>query len=52
MKRLTTLVFLAITSIFVAQDKNESINLNYIKTKKVDTVTNYFGTDVKIHIVG
>lgn len=47
MKQLTTLVFLAITSIFVAQDKNETINLNYIKTKKVDTVTNYFGADVQ-----
>ncbi len=47
MKQLTAIVFLAITSIFVAQEKNESINLNYIKTKKGDTVTNYFGTDVK-----
>ena len=47
MKQLTTLVFLAITSIFVAQDKNETITLNYIKTKKVDTVTNYFGADVQ-----
>ena len=47
MKPLTTLLFLAITSIFVAQENNEKINLKYTKTKKVDTVTNYFGTDVK-----
>jgi len=47
MKPLTTLLFLAITSIFVAQENTENIKLNYIKTKKVDTVTNYFGTDVK-----
>jgi len=47
MKPLTSLLFLAITSIFVAQENNEKINLKYTKTKKVDTVTNYFGTDVK-----
>tara|TARA_R110000787_G_scaffold28923_4_gene78731 strand:- start:9829 stop:11988 length:2160 start_codon:yes stop_codon:yes gene_type:complete len=47
MKPLTTLLFLAITSVFVAQENNEKINLKYTKTKKVDTVTNYFGTDVK-----
>ena len=47
MKLLTTLLFLAITSIFVAQENNEKIKLKYTKTKKVDTVTNYFGTDVK-----
>ena len=47
MKPLTSLLFLAITSVFVAQENNEKINLKYTKTKKVDTVTNYFGTDVK-----
>ncbi|MFT5248938.1 MAG: prolyl oligopeptidase [bacterium] len=47
MKPLTTLLFLAITSVFVAQENNEKINLKYTKTKKVDTVTNYFGTNVK-----
>ena len=31
----------------IASAQNESIKVNYIKTKKVDTVTNYFGTDVK-----
>jgi prolyl oligopeptidase len=47
MKQLSILFFLTITSIFVAQENNEKINLKYIKTKKVDTVTNYFGTDVQ-----
>ncbi|MDG2052183.1 MAG: prolyl oligopeptidase family serine peptidase [Flavobacteriaceae bacterium] len=47
MKPLTSLLFLAITSVFVAQENNEKINLKYTKTKKVDTVTNYFGIDVK-----
>ncbi len=47
MKLLTTALFLAITSIFVAQEQSETIKLNYIKTNKVDTVTNYFGTDVQ-----
>ena len=47
MKQLSILFFLTITSIFVAQENSEKINLKYIKTKKVDTVTNYFGTDVK-----
>tara|TARA_B100001059_G_scaffold76_1_gene110 strand:- start:1791 stop:3950 length:2160 start_codon:yes stop_codon:yes gene_type:complete len=47
MKQLSILFFLTITSIFVAQENSEKINLKYIKTKKVDTVTNYFGTDVQ-----
>ena len=47
MKLLINLFFLAITSIFVAQEHSEKINLRYTETKKVDTVTNYFGTDVK-----
>ena len=47
MKLLTTALFLVITSIFVAQEQSESIKLNYIKTNKVDTVTNYFGTEVQ-----
>ncbi len=42
------LPFLFVFSLVVsAQQNNESIKVNYIKTKKVDTVTNYFGTDVK-----
>ena len=47
MKQLSILFFLTITSIFVAQENSEKINLKYIKTKKVDTVTNYFRTDVQ-----
>ncbi len=31
----------------IASAQNEAIKVNYIKTKKVDTVTNYFGIDVK-----
>ena len=42
------LPFLFVFSLLVsAQQNNENIKVNYIKTKKVDTVTNYFGTDVK-----
>ena len=47
MKQLSILFFLTITSIFVAQENSEKINLKYIKTNTVDTVTNYFGTDVQ-----
>ncbi len=47
MKKLL-LPFLFVFSLLAsAQHINENINVNYIKTKKVDTVTNYFGTDVK-----
>ncbi len=31
----------------ISQNNKETIKVNYIKSKKVDTVTNYFGTDVK-----
>jgi len=35
-------------SIFAfSQNNTETIKVNYIKTKKVDTVTNYFGTNVE-----
>lgn len=41
------LPFLFLFSIITTAQNNENIKVNYIKTKKVDTVTNYFGTNVK-----
>ena len=34
-------------SLMVTAQNHENIKVNYIKTKKIDTVTNYFGIDVK-----
>lgn len=45
MKKLITGAF-AVTILFSCS-KSERIALNYPETKKVDTVTNYFGTEVK-----
>ncbi len=47
MKKLLLPFVFIFTLLASAQQYNESIKVNYIKTKKVDTVTNYFGTDVK-----
>jgi len=41
------LPLLFIFSLIATAQNNENIKVNYIKTNKVDTVTNYFGTDVK-----
>ena len=47
MKKLH-LPFVFVFSIFAfSQNNTETIKVNYIKTKKVDTVTNYFGTNVE-----
>jgi len=46
MKKLL-LPFLFLFSLITSAQNNENIKVNYIKTNKVDTVTNYFGTDVK-----
>ncbi|MDX1462685.1 MAG: prolyl oligopeptidase family serine peptidase [Marinirhabdus sp.] len=44
---LPTLCVLAIMSCKEDQKTTEEVALTYPQTKKVDTVTNYFGTDVK-----
>ncbi|MCG9971471.1 prolyl oligopeptidase family serine peptidase [Christiangramia crocea] len=49
MKKIITLILIA-SALFACNDeskKSESIALNYPETKKVDTVTDYFGTKVK-----
>ncbi len=49
MKKIITLVFAAGTLIACDDDskKTEDTALNYPETKKVDTITDYFGTEVK-----
>jgi len=47
MKKLLFPLLFAFSILAFAQNNTETIKVNYIKTKKVDTVTNYFGTDVK-----
>ncbi len=47
MKKIEILFLFAIPFVSIAQEINETITVNYIKTKKVDTITNYFGTEVK-----
>ncbi len=47
MMKKILLPLLFIFSLIITAQNNETIKVNYIKTKKVDTVTNYFGTDVK-----
>ncbi|WP_299333070.1 prolyl oligopeptidase family serine peptidase [uncultured Psychroserpens sp.] len=50
MKKISLLLILIITFSACKEDskeKNTDIVVNYPETKKVDTVTNYFGTDVK-----
>ncbi|MFK5982806.1 MAG: prolyl oligopeptidase family serine peptidase [Flavobacteriaceae bacterium] len=47
MKKLLFLFVFAFSIVAFAQNNNETIKVKYIKSKKVDTVTNYFGTDVK-----
>ena len=50
MKKLSLLLVLILTFIACKEDtknQKEDIVVNYPETKKVDTVTNYFGTDVK-----
>ena len=39
---------MAISYLTIAQENNETLIVDYIKTKKVDTVTNYFGTDEQV----
>ena len=50
MKRFS-IILIALVAVIAckedAKEKNTNIVVNYPETKKVDTVTNYFGTDVK-----
>ncbi|MCF6306591.1 MAG: prolyl oligopeptidase family serine peptidase [Flavobacteriaceae bacterium] len=47
MKHFLLPFVVAFSIVAISQNNNETIKVNYIKSKKVDTVTNYFGTDVK-----
>jgi len=47
MKKIALPFLFAISLVSIAQEINETITVDYIKTNKVDTITNYFGTNVE-----
>ena len=47
MKKIIAFIFVGANFLLHAQNEQKSQMINYPKTKKVDTVTNYFGKDIQ-----